>query len=192
MADRNALARQAVVNTLTGAGVHVIKPYTIRGFTLLNINFSVVAVNVSAGVTKVVYDSSEVGMAEYDTGTNTFHLGFTDANSLSRKALIVHESVHAVCDLMNLTTMDIGTSESAAYLAQCLYARGNSTDPDPDARLYSEDEDKDRVFQVGWELAGTLLAGSTPSTADYDRLRDAVNRHPYYRGKAGDSARFNG
>ncbi len=192
MADRSELAKQAVVGTLTGAGVYTVKPFTIRGFTLLNINFSLVALNVAAGITRVVYDASEVGMAEYDTGTNTFHLGFTDATSLSRKALIVHESVHAVCDVMNLATMDIGTSESAAYLAQCLYARGNSTDPDPDARLYSDDEDKDRVFRVGWELAGTLLDGRTPSTADYDRLRDAVNRHPYYRGKAGDNARFNG
>lgn len=192
MADRNDLARQAIVNTLTGGGISVIKPFTIRGFTILNLNFSVVAINVSAGITKVRFDSSEVGMAEYDTGTNTFHLGFTDANSLSRKALIVHESVHAVCDLLKLATMDVGTSESAAYLAQCQYARGNSTDPDPDARLFSEDEDKDRVFKIGWELAGRLLGGATPSSADYDRLRDAVNRHPYYRGKAGDSAQFNG
>lgn len=192
MADRNDLARQAVVATLTGAGIGKIKPFTIRSFTLLSPMFSVVGINVAARITNVVYDASEVGLAEYDTGSNTYHLGFTDAGSLSRKALIVHESVHAICDLLNLRTMDIGTSESSAYLAQCLYARANSTDPDPDARLFSEDEDKDRVFKVGWELAGKLLADTTPSSADYDRLRDAVNRHPYYRGKAGDNAKFNG
>ena len=192
MADQDALARQAVISTLTGAGIAVIKPFTIDGFTVLSSLFSVVGLNVIAGVTHVKYDSSQVGLAEYDTGTNTFHIGFTAASSLSRKALIVHESVHAVCDLLNKSTMNIGTSESLAYLTQCQYARGNSTDPDPDARLYSDDANKDRVFKVAWDLAGTLLGGGTPTAADYTKLRDAVNRHPYYLGKAGDNAKFNG
>ncbi|MEP6924551.1 MAG: hypothetical protein ABI954_08805 [Pyrinomonadaceae bacterium] len=140
-------------------------------------------------VVKAEFDSSKSGMAEYDYGNNTLYLGFTEATSLTRKALIVHEATHACYDLLK-TKMSVADSESIAYIVQCQYARANSSDPSQ--RLIGNTDAKDKVFELGWAIAGKILAGNSPTPSECNEMREAVSKHPYYMSKAAADAGFNG
>ncbi len=73
----------------------------------------------------------------------------------------------------------MGFLEAAAFISQCVYARSKSSDPEND-RLYDDDARKDRVFEVAWGIAGTILGGRAPTESDIERLRQAVLQHPDY------------
>jgi hypothetical protein len=116
-------------------------------------------------------------------------LGFKATTELSKKALVVHEAVHAVYDMVKMK-MSVADSESIAYLVQCQYARANN--PNPEDRLFSTNKAKDKVFEIGWAIAGRILEGYSPSIDDCNRMRDAVSMHPFYSAKAAGDAGFNG
>src|SRR5262249_23719195 len=144
-----------------------------------------------SGAIKAVYDDKKKGMAEYDYSSNTLYLGFTSTSELTKKALVVHEAVHAVYDLVKMK-MSVADSESIAYIVQCQYARANN--PNSQDRLMSQDKKKDKVFEIGWMIAGKLLGQdkSALTDDDYKSMRDAVSQHPYYAAKAAGDAGFNG
>ena len=192
MASDDDQAKQAVLSVLTMPTVAQLRTFKINGHEFKPAELSALNVQVAADKIHVKFDSTMQGHAEYDTGTNTFHVGFTAASSLTRKALIVHEATHALCDFQNKSTMDIGESESMAYIAQCQFARMLNTSTDPGARLMDTPANKDKVFEVGWGIAGTLLSGGMPGAADITAMRNAVNIHPNYKDKVGDNAQYNG
>jgi hypothetical protein len=185
-------AKTTVISTLVGSPAWKVKGFSLGSYKFSPALLTMVGGFFTSGTLHVSYNGSLGSVAEYDTGSNTMFLGFTSASSLSRRALIVHEGTHAACDLAVAREMDVGVSESMAYIVQCQYARANSDDPDPESRLFSEDAAKDRVFELAWAIAGTLLADGTPTASAYSDLRAAVNRHPYYAGKVGDNAAYNG
>ncbi|HUF03234.1 MAG TPA: hypothetical protein VMM38_03580 [Aridibacter sp.] len=88
--------------------------------------------------------------------------------------------------------MDIEASESIAYIGQCLYAQANSDDSDPDARLYDNKASKDKVFEVGWEIAGRLLNEDPLSSNYVSRMKSAVTQHPFYASNHDATADFDG
>ncbi len=174
-------AKMEVIKVLLSDGTQKIKPFSFGGVGFTPQVFPVLVTMIKDNKIKVEYDSKQSGRAEYDYGTNTLYLGFTSASSLSKKALIIHESVHAVFD---------ADSESIAYIAQCQYASANN--PNPSDRLQSPDPAKDKVFELAWKLAGKILGGEKPTSDEKGELRDAVSKHPFYMANAAHDAGFNG
>ena len=82
------------------------------------------------------------------------YLGFKSATELTQKALVVHEAVHVVYDMVKMK-MSVADSEAIAYIVRCQYARADSSGPDD--RLFSADKKKDKFFEIGWRIAGKLL-----------------------------------
>jgi len=180
-----------VANILGGSEIQKINSFTFYGKYFTATTFANIKSMIEGGFIKVTYDEKKSGMAEYDYTTNTIFLGFTSTTELSKKALIVHEAVHAVYDQVKMK-MSVADSESIAYIVQCQYARANS--PNPDERLMSPNKAKDKVFEIGWRIAGKLLGkDSSPLTDDdYRSMREAVSQHPFYAAKAAGDAGFNG
>jgi hypothetical protein len=182
--------RRLVVGTLAGPVIHRLN-VTHGGHQITGHSMAVVANKVIDGEIGVVYDSSlGSGEAEYDSGTDTFHLGFRNAHTPTRKALIVHEAVHATLDL-KVAGVTVAESESLAYVVQSFYVREHTVDPEAE-RLTSENTLKDRVYELAWDMAGTLSEGRQPSAVEWLALDHAVRRHPTYRKTAGNSAGFDG
>jgi hypothetical protein len=138
---------------------------------------------------QMVYDPSLKHEAFYDSKENSLHLGFVAPGSISQAALVVHEMTHAVCDFQ-ARVMDVATSESIAYIAQCQYARANSDNPEE--RLYSKNEAKDYVYATGWYIAGKILDGGAVSQEDINEMRYAIRHHPTYASNARTMAKFDG
>ena len=180
--------------------------HTITGGTL-----AAVANRVLEGDIDVVVDSNiAAGGAEYDSGTNTFHLSFRRASSRSQKALIVHEAVHAALDMKAASGMTIAQSESLAYVVQAYYHYSYKRDPrkrleapgkpDPNASEVDCTKDdrwrdwclKDAVYELAWDMARKLAKHEQPSSLEWDALDAAVHHHPAYARKAGRKAHFDG
>ncbi|HEY8560960.1 MAG TPA: hypothetical protein VIL74_11355 [Pyrinomonadaceae bacterium] len=182
-----------VVNILAGPEIQKINSFTFYGKHFTAMTFGNIKSLVESGFIKVAYDEKLNGQAAYDYGNNTLYLGFKNTTELTKKALVVHEAVHAVYDMVKMK-MSVADSEAIAYIVQCQYARANSNSSDPNDRLFSSNKANDKVFEVGWRIAGKLLGkDSSPLTdSDYAAMREAVSQHTFYAGKAAGSAGFNG
>lgn len=162
------------------------------GLNITGTKLAAVANRVIDGDIGVVDDGSVAqGEAEYDSGTNTIHLGFQTASSTTRQGLIVHEAVHAALDMKAVAGMTIAESEALAYVVQCYFVREQTPDPDTE-RLSSENPLKDRVYELAWDMAATLSKRTQPSSLEWLALDHAVRRHPKYRRTAGNIAGYNG
>jgi hypothetical protein len=115
----------------------------------------------------------------YNSTENRFYLRRDILSTIEAKALVVHEACHAGLDIARASQMRTITSESAAYISQCVYARSKSNSPRTE-RLQDEDPRKDRVFEIAWDLASLILDSRKPKESDIERLRQAVLEHPYY------------
>ena len=182
-------AKLEVIKVLLSDGTQKIKPFSFGGVGFTPQVFPVLVDMIKNDKIKIEFDSQQSGRAEYDYGSNTLYLGFTSASTLSRKALIIHECVHAVYDVA-AQKMSVADSESIAYIAQCQYASANN--PNPSDRLQSPDPAKDKVFELAWKLAGKILGGEKPTSAEKGELRDAVSKHPFYSGNFSHDAKMNG
>lgn len=182
---------QTVANILGSSEIQKVKTFTFFGKTFTSGTFLNIKNLLESGYIKAAFDEKKSGMAEYDYATNTLYLGFKTTTELTKKALVVHEAVHAVYDMVKMK-MSVADSESIAYIVQCQYARANN--PDPSQRLMSSDPAKDKVFEVGWRIAGKLLGQDSTGLTDqdYKDMRDAVSKHPFYAGKSAGDAGFNG
>jgi hypothetical protein len=192
MASDDDQAKAAVLGVLMLPTLFLMKTFRVNSHEFKPADLAALVTTIALDKIHVKFDASVAGHAEYDTGTNTFHVAFTAATSLTRKALIIHEATHALCDFNNKSTMDIGESESMAYIAQCQFARLLNTSSDPGVRLMDTPPAKDKVFEVGWGIAGTLLGGGLPGAADIASMRDAVNKHPNYKNNVATKAGYNG
>ena len=190
MSYEDVVATMSTINALKSYGVSKLRQFTFHGHLFSPGDLIGMAAEIENGNISVKYNSKLKGSAEYDSGTNTLYLGFLSINGfITRKALVVHETTHAMYDRQS-KSMDIATSESIAYIAQCQYARANSTDPD--SRLNSSDSNKDRVFEVGWDIAGKILNGGSVDSTDVSNMRQAISNHPYYVKNASSNAGFDG
>jgi hypothetical protein len=186
----STISKFSAINVLSGSGVGRMKKFTFEGNTFVPETLAFLAWEIKNGTLLVEYEPGK-NYSSYGYGLDTIYLHFGVADSISREAMIVHEATHAMFDFQG-KKMDIATSESLAYIAQCLYARAN--DPgssDPDYRIYSEG-DKDKVFEVGWQIAGKLLGNGNIEPDDVTRMRDAVSIHPFYASTATASANYDG
>jgi len=191
MSYANSMSKISTQSVLKGAGVSKLKSFTFDGYTFSPWILTHMAKEIDAGTLDVVYESKLNGKAIYNSTENRLYVGFWSAGSISRQALIVHEVTHAVMDFQ-AQKIDIAGSESIAYITQCMYARANSGSSDPDERLYSSNDAKDKVFEIGWRIAGKLIDGGSVDQTDVRDMRQAVSGHPEYASDATASAGYDG
>jgi hypothetical protein len=170
---------------------------------LYRINFSVggvginpamfvrVLMGVVAGHITVRHVPRLVSPGIYNSTENRFYLRRDSFPTIPAQALAVHEACHAGCDVQRASQMRTAESETAAYIAQCVYARSKCADPSSEP-LYDDDPRRDRVFELAWGVAGTILAGRAPSASELGAVRMAVLSHPNYASTAQDLAGFDG
>ena len=182
-------AQIEVMKVLLSSETQKMKPFSFAGVGFTPQVFPILVNMIKDSKIKVEFDSKQSGRAEYDYATNTLFLGFTSAQTLSRKALIIHESIHAIYDVA-AQKMTVADSESIAYIAQCQFARANN--PNPEQRLKSPDAAKDKVFELAWSIAGKILAGEKPTSSEKTELSSAVSQHPFYMANSAHDAGFNG
>ncbi|WP_436715086.1 hypothetical protein U8335_20430 [Roseiconus lacunae] len=150
-----------------------------------------------------VLQSSAVrgGRAVYDSGRNVIELGRGAGRTITSKALIIHECVHALFDL-RCDSMTVGESESMAYVAQSIFMAQHTDSPEerlhvdiPDDGTPEEIRDaarRDAVFQQAWKIALRLLDHKPVPQNDWNLLSTAVSLHPSYSGNSGQNAIFDG
>jgi hypothetical protein len=189
--SRDLALRREVTAALSGPVVSRIN-VKHAGYLITGTTIAIIANRVIDGEIGIVVDP-KIGSnsAEYDSGTDTFYLGFASASSTTRKALILHEAVHAALDLKVASGVTIAESESLAYVVQCYYVREHTADPTAN-RLTSSNPLKDKVYQIAWDMAEILSKGKQPSPIEWLALDHAVRRHPTYKKTAGKKAGFDG
>ena len=156
--------------------------------------FAEVAKAITADRIKVVVVKTLSTTGVYDAAVDSIELKSAEVTSIPRKALIVHECLHAWMDIAAIKNMKVKTSEAAAYLAQCIFARSKASDPtDEEYRLYSEDEKMDKVFAKAWSMAGDVVMHQTnPASSDFTDLESLVEATKKYSHEANSNAKWNG
>lgn len=183
--------RRLVVEALSGPVVNRIN-VSHAGHTITGRTLTVIANRVIDREIGVVVDSKAgSGEAAYDSSTDTFHLGFSSASSRTRKALIIHEAVHAALDMHTASAVSVAQSESLAYVVQSFYVREYTLNPDEE-RLTSSNPLKDKVYEIAWDMAAMLSKGKQPEPLHWNALDSAIRRHPTYKKNAGKNAGFDG
>jgi hypothetical protein len=186
----NYAAKATVAFVLGSPKIAKMNRFSFAGHTFEPSQLAHMSYEAKQGALNVAVDHSLYGSAYYKSGNNTLYLGFYVADSITREALIVHETTYALLDFKG-AKMDIATSESISYIAQCQYARANNDDSDPDSRLWDEGV-KDNVFEVGWAIAGKLLGRAVLSSTDVAIMIEAVSKHPNYSANGSVIADFDG
>jgi|GEM_PF-2407193 len=187
MSAEDDTLKQAIINILSGPEVMKIVPFFIKSQLIASNHFAAVCRHLKEGNLKVKHYSAKPGMAYYEAETDTFYV---DGNGIDawRKALIVHEAIHAINDIARIN-MDIATSEALSYVAQAQYLRGCLGSV---RQLVSSNAKMDKLFELAWSLATTLQIGKTPTEAEYDALRVAINESPEYLGTGASMTNFDG
>ena len=175
------LAKQTILKTLTDSALTKIK-FKIDAYAVSPLLYNQVAQSIKNNKIRVEYNWNVGTSAYYYEKLNKIEVGFTAALTLTKRAQVIHECTHAVFDLNKYAKSTVATSEAAAFVAECLFARINSPRPnDPEYRLYDDKEAKDRIYRKAWALAGKILKGKSPSKNDYADLKTAVLKHPDYK-----------
>ena len=132
-----------------------------------------VAQLIGNGRIRVIQLECRDGCVHYPV-ENKIQLGLTSASTVTKQAQMVHECTHAAFDVHRYARSTVATSEAAGFVAECLFARVKSpkTD-DPDYRIYSDDEKKDLIYELAWEIAGRSCKGrpQNPATTQHSRTR---------------------
>ncbi len=180
----SAEARRMIMRGLrNGAGYQQID-FQISGFQVTAAGLGEVHDAVAQQRIGVLHDPTMRGAMMYQPDRDRFitPTDHTGGDPLVR-ALIVHEGVHAFCDLRNAHWMEVQTSEAAAHIAQSLcyllITGGNS------GRITHQDSHYDTLFERSWEVARKLHRAETPSWGDYEAVRGAVAQVPTYAAKIG-------
>lgn len=183
-------AESYIIEFLKETSVQKMKDFNFAGIGFSPKVFPVLAQMIDDDKIEVEYEDGLKGQAAYDYAKNTLFVSFTKPDSLTKKALLIHECTHAVYDVVK-QKMNVQTSESIAYIAQCMYARIHAAPGSP--RLQNpNDSVRDEVFKVGWEIAGSILDGKSVSLSEQTAMISAVSKHPFYSGNFAASAGFNG
>ncbi|MBM3619117.1 MAG: hypothetical protein FJX20_00365 [Alphaproteobacteria bacterium] len=195
---------QALVMVMTV--LHTPEIFDLKPFSILRARFDPVELAGLIGDfglhINVKFESAPKGtrdgaaVAFYDSVEDALFVNFTDAFSISLQGLVIHEAVHALCD-KNKAKMDIGTSESMAYIVQCHFQmlRAGWGAPRPGAGARDGKDPWDVVFAQGTEIAERLESGFETgelSAFSYQPMRKAVNLHPNYKDKISQPAIYNG
>jgi len=125
----------------------------------------------------------------YMTDEDAFYFRFERMDTLTQKALVIHEAVHAALDMNKASNMKVLDSEGTAYVHQCFYMVPFAGEGE---RGYSEVPENDKVWKAAWSIAKTLRSSGTPSAAQIAALRAGVKVHKNYKDEYNDIAKFDG
>jgi hypothetical protein len=173
--DRAATA--TVLTTLRDAAVRRIQ----FRYSIINVNYlwyRAVAQAIQSGRITVWFEPRLSSTGEYDIRGNRLLLKYTQANSISRKMVIVHEATHAACDIRR-QHLGVLASESLAYLAGAMYNRWTVNNIEA-RRVRNRNASTDRILSAAWQLSGMLLAGHRVSLQNCIPLFSSLARHPGY------------
>jgi hypothetical protein len=184
------LATRLALGVVADAPVSRMKPFSVSGVLFSPLKLREVAEKIKSGTINVKHDATLVDKASYGYNTNTLRLGFTSAQSIDSKALIIHEATHAALDMQKVT-MQEGALESVCYLVQSQYwALMNVS---PLKRWYAEGDPKlDAIFERASRIADKLLADKKAEVQEYALLRWAIDAYPEYKATAKDEIQMDG
>ena len=189
----NAAARINVLAALADPGIKSVS-FDQGGMSVRPSSFAEVAKAIEDTRIDVIVVEKLSSAGVYDAAKDRIELRAPEVNSITRKALVVHECLHAWMDVRALKNIKVKTSEAAAYLAQCIFARSKADDPkDEEVRLYSDDAKMDAVFKKAWAMAGSVvLHKKNPPAGEFSALEDLVAKTASYSHEANDKAKWNG
>jgi hypothetical protein len=188
-AENSHAATDMIKGILTDSDTLKIKKFSFGGIGFDCINtFPLLRSFLERKQIKVYYDSEKDGLAEYDYSTNAIYVGFWFWPGPEKKALVVHECVHAMYDLSG-KKMSGAVSEAIAYIAQSQYIYANCG---PKKRLTSRNSQMDMIFKYSWAIAACIQEDKKVEESDKKNLLSAISGHPYYCKNANSDAGFNG
>lgn len=191
MSIENTVAKYTVMGLLGSSEMSGLRSFTFEGYKFNPSNLSLMAYEIRDERMSVVFEPKLKGKALYNSTENRLYLKVPMPGSLTEKALVVHEITHAVCDFQG-KKMDIATSESIAYISQCMFLilNGNYDPGKPDERVGDWELDphtgeyisgkKDKVFVHGYRIANKVINGESVSQEDMNEMRYAIKNHPTY------------
>ena len=137
------------------------------------------------------YDPSIGSSGEYDPVDNVIFFRFKFAGSDTRRALVVHEAVHAGLDIRKAGELIVSEAEAAAFLAQAIYAL--EIFPSGEI-LIGSDGYRRPVYDRAWHIAEQMKAGKKLSELSLEMyaLEAAVSDDPEYSATAGNASGYNG
>lgn len=120
----------------------------------------------------VFHNNSYRHGAVYNSTLNSMTVGFDRISLPTQKALVVHEAVHAMADIMGCNWMRIQTSEASAHIAQCIVLMDHyGRDASPPT---STDTNQRALFAQAWAVARILHDRRRPSWGEYQNVWNAV------------------
>lgn len=164
------------------------------GFRLNHHELAKVAGAVIDDRIQVLHDPSlKASDAAYDSITDSFHFGFTQSVTHTRKALIAHEAVHAAMDMQSVAGLLKKQSEAIAWVAQMYFNYQHTLNPKEnqltaDNDLYGDN----RVYELSWRIADMMHDGITVKEIDWIALEESFQFHSEYAGTTGEICKFNG
>ena len=187
----NANARRTIMRGLRNAASYDKINFEINSFTVTNTGLRQVQDAIASQRIRVLHDRTIGEMMIYQPDRDRFITPYDNTGgNLLRRALIVHEGIHAYCDLRNAHWMEIQTSEAAAYIGQSLFYL-LITNGDRGRITHSNDE-YDAIFRTAWDVAVKLDRSETPSWGDYEAVREAIAQVPSFSARIGSPVGYNG
>lgn len=189
----NEKLKRLVTNAL--AGHEVVRLSVNRlGFHLNSHALALVAGAVIDDLIDVRHDTTKPsGEAEYDSHDDVFKFGFDNAATPTRKALIIHEAVHAAMDMQATAGLIKCQSEAIAYVAQCYYMYMHTADPKAERLVATTTgPSDDDVYRLAWRIADKLHDGKRVEELDWHALENSFYYHSEYASDAGTRCQFNG
>jgi len=139
---------------------------------------------------KVVYVASMGSKnGAYRYTHNELRLGFKRADSdFDRQALIIHECTHAIFDIAG-KPMTVSDSESAAYIAQCLYFYYvNQAAIDGGAKATFANA----ILSAAWDAAMKAIKKPDLTEDDLKALRKAISENSKYKDRHNKKDKYDG
>jgi hypothetical protein len=178
------LARRAVLNVLSDPTLARVS-FVYKGYSVGWPMFIGVANRIIDRRIAVRFDQTKVdkGEAEYGPLENTIFIGFKEASGTSRRAIIVHECVHAGLDVKKASGLIVREAECAAYIAQAWYASEREPglvlgDPsDAENQTWQQ-----QIFDVSHQIAKGLKEGKSLGSLglEVSALESAILHEPKY------------
>ena len=166
--------------------------FTLNRIRVTPVFIAEVGKAISAGKIKVVLDPSIGHDIVYNVKLNELQLKIPLTTALLTRALLVHESVHAINDMRKLGKTPNADDETVAFVAQAIYLRTNH--PNKSQRLLDPNPAVDLLFEKAFIAADAIIAKQNAVTvnAAMAGVATALKAVPHYKKTINMSALHDG
>ncbi|MCA9127051.1 MAG: peptidoglycan-binding protein [Planctomycetales bacterium] len=162
--------------------------YVVDGVRIESKKFREIADAIEEGRINVFVDPSIGGALEYEPGDSAFKFSTAPKATIYHRASIVHEAVHAVCDLRG-HSMDYILSEMLAFIGGSYYFRRVTAK----RREFPGQPETDAVYRTADNIAHKMAHGELITQADLNELRSALTApNSGYAHNAGNIVAYDG